>query len=146
MATSSVSVLLLITYWFLNHGSKGRLQQVKWMGWLYNPKWCILERANIVFMFAAGFGLSQFLSGWVSWMNFRVPGLEFKLFTALMWAGLLLFLLDCVNGNGIKKSSHGIAFAMPVVAVANAGGLATLILMLAGGINQWFGSLFGPAL
>lgn len=140
MTTSTVAVLLLITYWFLNYGSKGRLQKIKWLAWLYDPKKAILERANLVLLFAAGFGLSAWLSGFVSWLNFPVLGI--KLFTILEWAGVLLFILDCIDGGGIKRSSHGIAFAIPVIAAANAGGLAALIIAASGGINQYAGSLF----
>ena len=140
MTTSTVAVLLLITYWFLNYGSKGRLQKIKWLAWLYDPKKAILERANLVLLFAAGFGLSAWLSSFVSLLNFPVLGI--KLFTVLLWAGVLLFILDCIDGGGIKRSSHGIAFAMPVIAAANAGGLAALIIAASGGINQYAGSLF----
>lgn len=141
MATSAVAVLLLAIYWVVNHGSKGRLQKIKFLKWLYDPEKAILPRANLLVMFAAGFGLSSWLSDYVGWLNLPLFGLGIKLFTVLMLAGVFLFLLDCVDGGGIKKSSYGIAFGMPIVAASSGGAIAAFVLMLAGGLNQYAGSM-----
>jgi hypothetical protein len=141
MATTAVAVLLLTLYWVLNYGAKGRLQKIKFLSFLYDPQKAVLQRINLVLLFAAGFGLSGWLSGIVGRLNFPLFSLGIKLFTVLMLAGAILFIIDCLDGNGIKKSSYGISFLMPVIAASSGGAIAATILAVSGGINQYAGAL-----
>lgn len=142
MATSAVAVLLLTVYWVLNYGTKDRLQKIKFLKFLYDPQKAVLARLNLALLFGAGFGLSAWMSGFVSWFNFSIFGLGIKLFTILMLAGVVLFIVDCLDGGGIKKSSYTISFGMPIIAASSGGGIASFVLMIAGAINTFAGSLF----
>ncbi len=141
MATSAVAVLLLVIYWALNHGARGRLAKIKFLSFLYDPQKGLLPLINLLILFAAGFGLSNWLSDFVGWFNFQLFGLGIKLFTVLMLAGTILFIVDIFDRNGIKKSSYGISFAMPIVAASSGGAIAAAIIAVSGGINQWAGSV-----
>ncbi len=141
MATSAVAVLLLVIYWTLNHGAKNRLQKAKFLAFLYDQQKGFLPLINLLLLFAAGFGLSSWLSGFVGWFNFQLFGLGIKLFTVVMLAGAILFLIDLVDRNGIKKSSYGISFVMPIVAASSGGAIAAAIIAVSGGINHWAGSV-----
>lgn len=141
MATSAVAVLLLTIYVIFNHVAQGRLQKIKFLKFLYDPQKGIMNRINVVILFAAGFGLSAWLSGVAGWFNFDLFGLGIQLFSVLLLAGAFLFILDIFDGGGIKKSSYGIAFALPIVAAAHTGAIATAVIAASGGINQFAGSL-----
>ncbi|WP_055477547.1 hypothetical protein [Sphaerimonospora mesophila] len=139
MTTAAVSLLLLVIYWALNYGAKGRLHNVKLFKWLVDPKKAILPRLNLVMLFAAGFGLAQhWVANLIGWLNVDILGTGLKVFTALMVAGVILFIIDMFDGGGIKVSSYGIAFGMPIVAAASGGGLAAFVTSMSGGVNTWF--------
>lgn len=141
MATSAVAVLLLVIYWALNHGVRNRLAKAKFLGFLYDPQRGILPLINLAALFGAGFGLSQWLSGFVAWFNFEIFGLGIHLFTVLMLAGSILFVVDIIDRGGIKKSSYGISFGMPIIAASSGGAIAALIITVSGSINAWAGSV-----
>lgn len=141
MATTAVAVLLLALYWVFNHGARVRLQRIKFLRFLYDPQKAIMPRINLVLLFAAGFGLSGWMSGFVRLLNFPLFGLGIKLFTVVMLAGAILFIIDVFDGGGIKKSSYGVSFIMPIVASSSGGAIAAGILAVSGGINQYAGSV-----
>ena len=146
MATTAVAALLLTLYWVLNYGAKGRLQQIKFLKFLFDPNKAVLPRFNLALLGGAGFGLAQLLSGVVGWFNFPLPWIGVKLFSILMLAGIVLWLLDWVHGPGIKNSSYGVAFGMPIIAASSGGNIAAFILWVSGAINAFAGGAFSSGL
>jgi hypothetical protein len=140
MATSAAGIFLLILFWLINYKLKSRLQGVKFLKWLFDPKKAILERINLAVMFGAGFGLAAWLSGFLGWLNFDL--FDFPLFGYLMLIGIVLYIVDWCDGPGIRTYSYGVSFAMPVLATTGSGLVATAILTVAGGINSYAASAF----
>ncbi|GIH22528.1 hypothetical protein Aph01nite_08380 [Acrocarpospora phusangensis] len=160
MTTTAVSVILLTIYWVLNRhasprlfkakaaansngNSKGKAPQTGQAGQSARGRLkAILPRLNLVILAAAGFGLSQaWVADLIGWLNLEIFGLGIKLFTVLMIAGVALFVIDMLDGGGIKPSSNVIAFAMPIVAASSGGAIAALITGFSGGINEYAGQL-----
>ncbi|MEV8634329.1 hypothetical protein AB0395_22005 [Streptosporangium sp. NPDC051023] len=138
MTTTAASLLLLVIFWALNYGTKGRIQKIKFLKFLYDQNKAVLPRLNILMLAAAGFGLAQqWVGNLLASFNIELLGTGVKIFPLAMLAGVILFVVDMFDGGGIKNSSYGIAFALPIIAASSGGGLAATITAVSGGINEY---------